>query len=328
MKSLSVRADRVVHFAIVGLVLAAAAAPARGVSFVSVSVSATASTIGSTPDGETSSVSGVASAATSADAVLTAPITPTSNFLVGAVASGMARPGILAASAAADLQSTHATTLTFLADNLAGGSAWATVEFIIDDLVVTSTGAGGASTVPIALHLDLSGGLSASGSLNSPPEFSWPVSAGGTATVGVGVTASGVGVSTFAGTRSYSENNYGEVSTGSTGLLAGGDQLTTPVFDVTVGTPISLHITLGVTAGASTNITHGNADAAASFGHTLRFASGRPVFDLPEGYTVDAPSAGIVDNAFVVPEPSTLALTFVGCVLLASLRRAPGSARP
>jgi hypothetical protein len=322
MKNVSARASRTVRLAIAALVLGAVAKPAGGVPIASVTVAATASVIGIAPDGETSNVSGTASAATAADAVLTAPITATSNFLVGSAASGMARPGILAASATADLQSTHATTLTFLADNLAGGAAWATVEFTIDDLVVTSTGSGGAATVPIALHLDLSGGLSASGSLNSPPELSWPASAGGTATVGVGVTASAIGISSFGGTRSYSENNFGEVSTGSTGLLAGGDQLTTPVFEVTVGTPFSVRVTLGVTAGASTNITHGNADAAASFGHTLGFASGRPVFDLPEGYTVDAPSAGIVDNTFAVPEPSTLALTLVGCALLASLRRA------
>jgi hypothetical protein len=323
MKNLSGCVDRAVRLAVATLALAAVAAPAGGAPIVSVSVSATASVIGVTPDGETADVSGSTSAETSADAVLTAPITPTTNFLVGAVASGTARPGILAASASADLQSTHATTLTFLADNLAGGAAWATVAFVVDDLVVTPTGAGGAATVPIALHLDLSGALSGSGSLNSPPELVWPASASGTATVAVGVTASGIGLSTFAGTRSYSENSFGEVSAGSTGLLAEGDLLTTPVFAVGVGTPFSLHVTLSVSAGASTNITHGNADAAASFGHTLRFASGRPVFDLPEGYTVDAPSAGIVDNTFVVPEPSTLALTLVGCALLASLRRAP-----
>jgi hypothetical protein len=321
MKNLSTHAGRAVRFAIVALVLGAPAAPAGGVPIVSVSVSATASVIGNTPDGDTSNVTGAGSAATAVDAVLTAPITATSNFLVGAAASGGARPGILAASATADLQSTHATTLTFLADNLAGGSAFATVEFFIDDLVVTSTGAGGAATVPIALHLDLSGSLSASGSLNSPPEFAWPVSAGGTATLGVGVTASAIGVSTFAGTRSYSKNNYGEVSEGSTGFLAGDDQLTTPVFHVTVGTPFSLQVTMSVSAGASTNITHGNADAAASFSHALRFPTGRPVFDLPEGYTLDAPSAGIVDNAFAVPEPSTLSLTLFGGALLASLRR-------
>ena len=325
MKRLTARTNRTLRFAIAALALGAGAAPAGGVPIVSVSVSATASVIGNPPDGETSNVSGAGSAATAAEAVLTAPITATSNFLVGAAASGMARPGILAASASADLQSTHATTLTFLADNLAGGAAFATVEFTLDDLVVTSTGAGGAATVPIALHLDLSGGLSASGSLNSPPEFTWPVSAGGTATLGVGVTASAIGVSTFAGTRSYSENNYGEVSTGSTGLLSGGDELTTPVFHVTVGTPFSLRVTMGVSAGASTNITHGNADAAATFGHALRFPTGRPVFDLPEGYTLDAPSAGIVDNAFAVPEPSTLSLTLFGGALLASLRRRPAA---
>jgi hypothetical protein len=302
-------------------VLLAVAAPAWALPIVQVSATATASVIGNTPAQDTSSVSGTTQAATSADAVLTAPITAASNFLVGGAASGSAEPGILGASAAADLQSTHTGTLTFFADNLAGGSALATAEFTIDDLVVRPTAGGGAATVAISLRLDLSGSLSASGSFNTPPEFSWPVGAGGTASVTVDVTATAIGTSAFSGTRLYAEDAYGAVSSSSTGLLEAGDALATPVFDVEVGVPFVLHVKLGVLAGVSTNITHGNADAAASFGQALQFATGRPVFALPDGYTVDAPSAGIVDNVFV-PEPSTLALTVLGAGILACLRRA------
>jgi hypothetical protein len=326
MKSLSARANRTLRLAIAALALGAAAAPAGGVPIVNVSTSATASVLGNTPDGETSAVSGAALAATAAEAVLSAPITSTSNFLVSGAAAGMARPGILAASAVADLQSTHTGTLSFLADNLAGGLAFATVDFFIDDLVVTATGGGGAAMVPVALRLDLSGGLSASGSMNSPG-FEWPAGAGGSASLSVEVEASAIGTATFAGTRSYSNNNRNEVAAGGTGILAGGDQLVTPVFHVTLGTPFSLRVSMDVSAGASTNVTHGNADAAATFAHTLRFPTGGPVFDLPEGYTLDAPSAGIVDNAFAVPEPSTLSLTLFGSALLASLRRAPARSR-
>jgi hypothetical protein len=264
-------------------------------------------------------VSGTAAAATAANAVLSAPITPTSNFLVGGSAAGMARPGILAAHAAADIQSTHSGTLTFLNDPLAGGSATVSAGFAVDDLVVTATGAGGATTVPIALRLDLSGSLAASGSLNQPPELGWPAGAGGWASIGVGVTVGAIGIQTFTGARSYSNDDRNEEASSASGILAGGDALVTPVFDVVVGAPFRLEIRLDVSATASTNITHGNADARASFDHTLRFASGA-VFDLPPGYTVASESAGIVDNHFAVPEPSTFALVWLGCLFFARYR--------
>jgi hypothetical protein len=44
------------------------------------------------------------------------------------------------------------------------------------------------------------------------------------------------------------------------------------------------------------------------FGHTFSWATGRPVFDLPPGYTVNG--MGIVDNRYVVPEPAS------GCAAL------------
>jgi hypothetical protein len=316
---------RTLGIAILALALAHAhALPAGAVPFVYVSTTATAAVLGNPPDAETSDASGTAAAATAANAVLSAPITTTSNFLVGAAAAGMARLGILAADAAADLQSTHSGTLTFLNDGLAGGSATVSAGFAIDDLVVTATGTGGPATVPIALRLDLSGSLAASGSLNQPPELGWPAGAGGTASLAVGVTVGAIGIQTFTGARSYSNNDRNEESSGASGLLAGGDSLVTPVFDVVVGAPFRLEVRLDVAAGASTNITHGNADATASYG-TLRFATG-PVFDLPPGFTVSSESAGIVDNHFVVPEPSTFALVWLGGVFLARARRGAGRA--
>lgn len=73
-----------------------------------------------------------------------------------------------------------------------------------------------------------------------------------------------------------------------------------------------------VGASASSNVTHGNAQALTSFGETLSFPDVGPVFNLPDGYTVNSVSGLIVDNRWVgvlqatVPEPSTLVLLLVG----------------
>lgn len=74
--------------------------------------------------------------------------------------------------------------------------------------------------------------------------------------------------------------------------------VTTPSFTVVAGTPFTLQIQLNATAqangaqGETGFVAEGNSD----FGHTLRFVSNGPVFNLPDGYTVNAPDAGIVDN--------------------------------
>jgi hypothetical protein len=64
------------------------------------------------------------------------------------------------------------------------------------------------------------------------------------------------------------------------------------------------------------------AHAIGLYGHTLSFASGRPVIDLPEGWTVNSVGANIVDNRWVdnsVPEPSTLVLGIAVVVGLSSV---------
>jgi hypothetical protein len=317
---------------IFGSLVAAAAAlsiagSAGATPFVQLTVQAGAGVLGRPGDSDFFSLSGTTAVGTSANAQVNEPITSTSNFAVGAESSANVRLGSIGGSAGADLQSTHTGTLTFLADNLAGGTASMFGEFRVDDLVVSPLAGGGASTVFVLLNMDLTGSLGAGGSMNSPG-FDWPAGAGGTASINVSVTTQALTGQTFSGTRSYSNNNRNEESFGSTGLLAGGDELATSPFEVQVGVPFTVMLSMGLSAGASTNITHGNAFANASFSNTLSFPTGRPVFTLPDGYTVNSASAGIVNNRFgslQVPEPSTLALLLIGSILLARARRMPAA---
>lgn len=54
--------------------------------------------------------------------------------------------------------------------------------------------------------------------------------------------------------------------------------------------------------------------SSVSYAQTLNLGRADHVFDVPEGYTVDAPGLGIFDNRYVgsVPEPSTAAMLLAG----------------
>ena len=43
-------------------------------------------------------------------------------------------------------------------------------------------------------------------------------------------------------------------------------------------------------------------DGLSDFSHTLTFNSSGPVFNLPGGYTIDSPQAGITNNTLVTKE--------------------------
>jgi hypothetical protein len=293
------------------------AGPAGATPFVSLQFNASAGVSGNPGDSDFFELFGTTELSGGANAVVNAPITPTSNFAVGASSSGNVGLGFIGGSAGADVQSTHTGTLVFLGDGLAGASGLMVGEFRIDDLVLSGPA---GPTVPVFLNLDLTGSLNAGGSMNSPG-FDWPAGAGGSAEVNVGVTAPGLSSS---GIRRYLNNNRNEQSFFSSGLLAGGDELATDPFQVQVGVPFVVEVILRLSVGASTNITHGNAFADASFSNTLSFPTDRPVFTVPDGYTVNSVSAGIVNNRFgflQVPEPSTLALFLIGSILLAGARR-------
>jgi hypothetical protein len=94
--------------------------------------------------------------------------------------------------------------------------------------------------------------------------------------------------------------------------------ITSPSFVVPTNVPFTVYVGLqtsigGVGFGGDAFKTTANS----GFLGTLTFATDGPVFSLPDGYTVNSVDAGIIDNTFAVPEPSTLALANIG--ILAAL---------
>lgn len=95
------------------------------------------------------------------------------------------------------------------------------------------------------------------------------------------------------------------------GILTGfdGEQLLTlPAVVLPVGSFFALEMMLQTSTTLLYHFTEPTftSGANAAFGNTLKFAEG-PVFGLPDGFTINSVSAGIVDNHFApVPLPATL----------------------
>ena len=145
-----------------------------------------------------------------------------------------------------------------------------------------------ATVCPAGMNLHLNGLLSAM------------AGAGATATSEVTVRAD-VGGNVFDGTLRFD----GVFFTG-TGLLAGVTDtsdvlLTTPGFCVPTGQPIPLTVSLAASVDATIAGVGAGASAVSDFSSTLSFPESGPVFQLPPGVTVDAPSGGIADNRWVDP---------------------------
>ena len=95
---------------------------------------------------------------------------------------------------------------------------------------------------------------------------------------------------------------------------------TSPTVLVPVGSSFNVSLQLNVSATAYYSVTGSSGPgpytldlfSLSDFSNTLKFSTVGPVFNLPEGYTINSPSAGIVDNHFVVPEPSTITLAALG----------------
>jgi hypothetical protein len=100
-----------------------------------------------------------------------------------------------------------------------------------------------------------------------------------------------------------------------------------------VGMPFQMNLTMFVSATTQINLCNCDsndlpghfryAESATDFSHSMSFPLNADVFGLPTGYTVNSPSAGIVNNRFVIPEPTSLGLLVAGTLALFCRRRQP-----
>ncbi len=125
----------------------------------------------------------------------------------------------------------------------------------------------------------------------------------GTASINDGGLLVGAGtLSSFPGGATYSFNGI----------------LTTGSFSVPVGLPLDFSVNLDLQGNATlTSASGGSGEASTDFGLPggLSIALGGPIFDLPDGYSVNSTQARIVDNVCYTPA-SVPALPLAGALVL------------
>lgn len=211
----------------------------------------------------------------------------------------------------------------------ASSAALAYGESIFDDFLITGPG---ASSVPAALNLFLSGTLGnlAFGDQSGPLTTNI---ANGVGSIYLEIEINGA----YAGSgQAYYAANVGSVvavdllanstfTNGSIAEFVQSGQLMLPVgqiFSVRIYVSANASGTLSITGTPADQFDTVNASAfgESQFGSTITFAKSGPVFDLPPGYTVDSPSAGVVNNQ-LVPEPGAASLLGAAALALGAGRR-------
>jgi hypothetical protein len=186
-----------------------------------------------------------------------------------------------------------------------------------DDFIVT--GPAGAGTVAISVNLFLEGTFALVGD-DTPEGVFPPFTASGNTSVSIFASGNNVGSGQFSNTI-----QNGVTSSATTGILngfTGSGVISSQTFNVPVNTPFSLQLSLSAGAGAvGKNDQIFYLESTTDFSNTLTFATDRPVFTLPVGYTINSMEAGILNNAVAVPEPSVLLLGLAAIPLLEIVRR-------
>lgn len=205
-----------------------------------------------------------------------------------------------------------------------------TASFRLDDVVVSGSG----SSVLGSLNLELDGGLNTSSFAQLGSGMFDETQANASVALNLciiscvsGTRFSGsVTTGSISDVDTQSSSDQGpfesELLTGFTDGVAQGAPfgIVTPALQLPVGTPFSIFLQLrSHTEARSRNTIVGSArqaDAAALFDHTLSFPVTGPVFNLPDGFTVQSVSGLIAGNAWQggpsdpepipVPEPGTL----------------------
>ena len=148
------------------------------------------------------------------------------------------------------------------------------------------------STIPVSLNVVVDGFLSA-----TPPfavsGFNFIATVGGiTATYSVFLDSSGGSVvETCSGTGGFQN--------GSCPANLHTATLTTDTFNVSTDSAVAVQFLLEMNARAS------DSSALAEFLHSFRLPIGSDVFNLPDGYTADAPDSFVSNNRFLPPTAAT-----------------------
>lgn len=204
---------------------------------------------------------------------------------------------LLAVSSAGNGYLTASAHAEFIKTRLGGGSfndsltAFGFASVTFDDFVFS----GPAPTRSTTMNLHLSGQVMAAAlpqntcSGNVQVSFFYNNS-----NVGGGLS----GVSISGGTLTPSQ-------TGPLVGFSGNNNITSQPFTVATNVPVKIGFSMQVAASVSSDFTNtANVYVNSDFGSTLTFAIGRPVFDLPPGYTVNSVQAGIVNNIYTPPCPA------------------------
>ncbi len=196
-----------------------------------------------------------------------------------------------------------------------GGQRFRATAFVLvsfTDFVISGPAAATSVVTPINFHLS---GEQILGSYTSFSGFS----SGVESTVSLSVQA---GNNAASGVNNFQYSNGVSTPPTTTGLLLnwGPDHtVATPLWTLPVNTPFTLTLQLNVAAEVSVILGDGYITSALSdFGNTLSFATDRPVFGLPAGYSANSAEAGVIDNLFAtpVPEPASGMLAAFGLLAL------------
>jgi hypothetical protein len=194
----------------------------------------------------------------------------------------------------------------------AGGTAIA--DFT--DVFITGPGSGNIST-KLQIHLD--------GFLNSTSTASTELDGiVGAAEITFGISINGTLVGS--GQLDRSSTNGGSPQITASGLFvgfSGNGVVTTDSFLVPLNTAVTVRLQMTVQVLSNMQDTaEGAASSTGQFYQSLSFATDRPVFDLPVGYTANSVTGGIINNGYQpVPEPGTTALLLLFAPAALLLRR-------
>ncbi len=226
-----------------------------------------------------------------------------------------AGPSGLRASPRVTLSAAYSGSIPALGD--ASDIGFADAKMQLDDVRFRGINGDRSGSTLASLNLDLSGTF-----LTDVNAFGDGASARASASVSVMVSVTDPIFGTVHGDGfSFFQSN--DTSGNVIGSLFDSGRFTTKPFSFYNGIDNNLTIELyirvqGDAGGLSTSF-DAFADGLTDFGHTVTFATSGPVFNIPDGYSVNSAEAQISGNVFV-PEPASRILLAVGVVVVLGWR--------